>query len=185
MTKLDIELSGPELVETKSDLAEAAKMKYLTRDNAVFLETEGHMLTVHVDGEVHPAVYLHCSFPHKNNRIFISVRTGENEEIGMIESLDEFQSDTVTLLEEHINLRYFAPEITTINKINEEFGYSYWDTETSSGNCYFTVRSGRGNVTAVTANRVLITDVDGNRFIIKDLNALTEKEYRMVEMLMG
>ncbi|MCJ8007082.1 DUF1854 domain-containing protein [Lederbergia wuyishanensis] len=185
MTKLNIELTGHDLVETKSDLAEAAKMKYLTKENTVFLETEGHMLTVHVDGEIYPAVFLHCSFPHMNNRIFISVRTGENEEIGMIKSLDEFPSDTVTLLEEHIHLRYFAPEITKINKINEEFGYSYWDTETRSGTCYFTVRSGRGNVTVVTANRVLVTDVDGNRFIIKDLNDLTEKEYRMVEMLMA
>ncbi|MCR2823647.1 DUF1854 domain-containing protein [Lederbergia panacisoli] len=185
MTKVDMGHGSQGLAEPKSDLAEAAKMTYLTTENAVFLETEGHMLTVHVDGEVHPAVYLHCSFPHMNNRIFISVRTGENEEIGIIKSLDDFPSDIVSLLEEHINLRYFAPEITKINKINEEFGYSYWETETSSGTCYFTVRSGRGNVTVVTANRVLITDVDGNRFIIKDVTALTDKEYRMVEMLMS
>ncbi|MBS4218448.1 DUF1854 domain-containing protein [Bacillus sp. FJAT-49711] len=185
MTKLDLDHSSHGLGEAKSDLAEAAKMNYLTTDNAMFLETEGHMLTIRVDGKVFPAVYLHCSFPHMNNRIFISVRTGEKEEIGIIKSLDEFPSEIVSLLEEHINLRYFAPEITKINKINEEFGYSYWDTETSSGNCYFTVRSGRGNVTVVTTNRVLITDVDGNRFIIKDVAALTDKEYRMVEMLMS
>ncbi len=43
---------------------------------------------------------------------------------------------------------------------------------------------GKGNVTAVTAVKILITDVDGNRFIIKDLTALTDKEYRMVEMCM-
>ncbi|MCJ7841595.1 DUF1854 domain-containing protein [Lederbergia sp. NSJ-179] len=184
MEKLDIANSDHEVGDTKTDLAEAAKINYLTKHNAVFMETDGHMLTVNVNGEVYPAVYLHCSFPHTDKRIFISVRTGENKEIGMIKSLDDFPSEIVSLLEEHINLRYFAPEITKINKISEEFGYSYWDTETSSGSCYFTVRMGRGNVTAVTANKVLITDVDGNRFIIQDLSALTDKEYRMVEMCM-
>ncbi|GIN56452.1 DUF1854 domain-containing protein [Lederbergia ruris] len=167
---------------SKSDLAEAAKMNYLTKDNATFVKSAGHMLTVHIDGKIYPAVYLYCSFPHMNNRIYISVRTDENEEIGIIKSLDEFPDEIVRLLEEHINLRYFAPEIIKVNKITEEFGYSYWETETTSGSCYFTVRMGKGNVTAVTATKVLITDVDGNRFIIKDLSALTDKEYRMVEM---
>lgn len=165
-----------------SDLAEAAKINYLTKENALFIETEGQMLSVHVDEEVHPAVFLHCSFPHKDKRIFISVRTNENKEIGMIRTLDEFPNDVVSLLEKHIQIRYFAPDITRIDKIREEFGYSYWETETTSGYCYFTVRMGRGNVIAVTDKKVLITDVDGNRFIIQDVSKLTEKEYRMLEL---
>ncbi|GIN72289.1 hypothetical protein J14TS2_27640 [Bacillus sp. J14TS2] len=181
MEKLDIETDGH---ENKSELAEAAKMNYLTKDNALFVENDGHMLTVHIDEKVYPAAYLYCSFPHRNNRIFISVRTDENEEIGIIRSLDEFPSETVSLLEDHINLRYFAPEITKVDKITEEFGYSYWETQTTSGNCYFTVRMGKGNVIAVTTTKVLVTDVDGNRFIIKDITTLTDKEYRMVEMCM-
>ena len=184
MSKYDVVLDNPNMVENKSDLSEAAQIKYLTEENATFVETEGKMLSVHVDGEVYPSVYLHCSFPHTNKRIFISVRTDENKEVGIIKSIDHFPSNIISLLEEHINLRYFAPEIIKVNKINEEFGYSYWDTETSAGSCYFTVRMGRGNVVAVTENKVLITDVDGNRFIINDLNALSEKEYRMVEMCM-
>ncbi|MEK3888822.1 DUF1854 domain-containing protein [Bacillus sp. FSL K6-3431] len=184
MSKQDMNLSTHELVEGRTDLSEAAKINYLTESNTVFLETEGHMLSVHVDGEIHPAVYLHCSFPHMNKRIFISVRTRENKEIGIIKTLDEFPSGVISLLEEHIKLRYFAPEITNVIKIQEEFGYSYWETETSAGNCRFTVRMGRGNVTGVTASKVLITDIDGNRFIIEDLGALSDKEYKMVEMCM-
>ncbi|WP_062109908.1 DUF1854 domain-containing protein [Bacillus niameyensis] len=185
MSKLELGHGRHERAGNKTDLSDAVSMNYLTMDNAMFVETEGQMLSVHVNGEMHPAVFLHCSFPHMDKRVFVSVRTGENKEIGIIKNLDEFPSETVSLLEKHINLRYFAPKITRVNKISEEFGYSYWDTETTSGSCYFTVRSGRGNITAVTAKKVLITDVDGNRFIIEDLGDLTDKEYRMVEMCMA
>ncbi len=140
MAKLNIERQSH---ESKSDLAEAAKINYLTEQNAMFVENDGRMLSVHVEQKVYSAVYLYCSFPHRNNRIFISVRTDENEEIGIIKSLDDFSDKIICLLEEHINLRYFAPEIIKVNKITEEFGYSYWETETTSGNCYFTVRMGK------------------------------------------
>lgn len=168
----------------EKELSDAAKIRYLTATNCVFVKTAGQMLSLTVDGEEHPVVYLHCSFPHTNRTVYISARTVENKEVGMIKSLDDFPQDTVKLLEEQIRIRYFAPEITKVVKIREEFGYSYWETETNSGFCRFTVRSGGGNVKLVTQNRLLISDVDGNRFVIPDLDALPDKEYRMVEMCM-
>lgn len=115
---------------------------------------------------------------------YLSVRTAENEEIGMIRSLDEFPKETQELLEEQVQLRYFAPEITKVLSVKEEFGYSYWEAETSSGLCRFTVRSGGGNVKLMTPNRLLVVDVDGNRFIIPELDRLSDKEYRMIEVCM-
>lgn len=170
-------------IPDQSDLSVAANMNYLTSDNTVFTKTEGHMLMVQVNDDTYEAVYLHCSFPHNNRRVYISVRTSENKEIGIIRSLDEdFPKDIVCLLEEQIKMRYFAPEITKLVGIKEEFGYSYWDTETVSGSCRFTVRSGGGNVKLVTDRKLLIIDVYGNRFVIEDIKRLSEKEYRLVEM---
>lgn len=167
----------------QSDLSVAASMNYLTSDNTVFTKTKGRMLTVKVNDEEYHGVYLHCSFPHTNNRVYISIRTGENKEIGMIKSMDDdFPKDVVALLEEQIKIRYFAPEITKVNGIKEEFGYSYWDAETSAGSCEFTVRNGGGNVKMVTERKLLIIDVYGNRFVIADIKELSEKEYRLVEM---
>ncbi|TNJ65326.1 DUF1854 domain-containing protein [Paenibacillus hemerocallicola] len=168
----------------ESDLAEAAKIRYVTERNATFRKTEGQMLAMTVDGTEHPAVYVHCSFPHTNKRIYLSIRTHDNKELGMIRSLDDFPKATADLIEEQVTIRYFAPEITKVVKIKEEFGYSYWETETTAGICRFTVRSGGGHVKLVTDSRLLISDVDGNRFVIPDLERLSEKEYRMVEMCM-
>ena len=159
------------------------EIHYLTPQNAVFAETEGKLLSVRVGDETHVPVYLHCSFPHSNKTSYISVRTDEKHEIGMIRALDDFPPATAELLERHIRLRYFAPVITKVYDIKEEFGYSFWDAETNAGRCRFTVGRG-GNVKLVSANRLLITDVDGNRFIIENIEQLSEREYRMVEMCM-
>ena len=165
-----------------TDLAAAAGIHYLTQENASFFRTPGGLLGVTSGGAEHQPVYLHCSFPHTAGRQWISVRTADGAEIGMIASIDDFPAETARLLEEFIRLRYYAPVITKVVRIREEFGYSYWETETTAGPCRFTVRSGGGQIKAAGAARLLITDVDGNRFVIEDVNRLSEKEYRMVEM---
>lgn len=168
----------------ESDLADAANIRYLNRLNTTFFKTAGQMLSVTVEEEEHPSVYVHCSFPHTNRRIYLSIRTIENKEIGMIRSLDDFPEETSELLEEQVQIRYFAPEITKVVTVKEEFGYAYWEAETTAGVCRFTVRGGGNNTKLISASRLLITDVDGNRFVIADINSISEKEYRMVEMCM-
>lgn len=176
-----------ELQEEKGvagSLSDAAGIHYLTEDNATFHKTEGRMLSVTVGEKTHPVVYVHCSFPHTNRRMYLSIRTVENKEIGMIHSLEDFTEETAQLLEEQLQIRYFTPEISRLINVKEEFGYSYWEAETTGGLCRFTVRGGGGNAKLVTPDRLLVTDVDGNRFVIPNINKLTDKEYRMVELCM-
>lgn len=174
-------------MEQNNELTESITINYLDERQTTFRRTSGKLLAVTIDGVTHDHVYLHCSFPHTDKRKYISVRKGEKgeyEEIGIIRSIDDFPPEVTALLEEQIRIRYFAPEITQVVHIREEFGYSYWETETTAGYCRFTVRSGGNNLKLVSEHRLLILDVDGNRFIIPDLDQLSAKEYRMVEMCM-
>ncbi|HEY4390042.1 MAG TPA: DUF1854 domain-containing protein [Paenibacillus sp.] len=184
MSKYDVDSAQAPQHNGSADLAQAAQIRYLSAGDVVFTRTEGHMLNVKIGTGEYPGVYIHCSFPHTNKRIYLSIRTVDNEEIGMIRSLDDFPEETQRLLEEQVQLRYFAPEITKVLSVKEEFGYSYWEAETSSGLCRFTVREGGGNVKLMNANRLLIVDVDGNRFIIPYLDRLSDKEFKMVEVCM-
>ncbi|WP_270165528.1 DUF1854 domain-containing protein [Paenibacillus sp. SYP-B4298] len=165
-----------------AELADAAAILYLTEDNAAFLQTKGGMLSVRIDGKEHSPVYVHSSFPHTNRYAFLSIRTADNKELGMIRGLDDFSPETAALLERQLKIRYFAPEITRVIRVKEEFGYAYWEVESTAGRCRFTVRAGGDHVKFAAANRLLITDVDGNRFIIPQLDRLSSKEYRLVEM---
>lgn len=163
-------------------MSDAAKINYLTPLNAQFELTKGHMLAVTVGEKHYPSVFLHCSFPHSNRLSYISVRTLENEEVGMIASLADYPEELATILKEQIEIRYFAPVITKVISLREEFGYAYWEVETTAGRCRFTARNGSGNAKMVSEQKLLIQDLDGNRFLIERLDKLSEREYRLVEM---
>ena len=68
----------------------------------------------------------------------------------MIRSLDDFSAETVKLLEEQVHIRYFAPEITRVINVKEEFGYAFWEAETTAGVCRFTVRGGGNNTKLIS-----------------------------------
>lgn len=154
----------------------------LTPDNAVFEETKGHMLNVKVEDKLFERVLIHSSFPHTAPTKYVSVRTDENKEVGLIEDIDLFPNEQKELILKQIKLRYFAPDITKIISVKDEFGYTYWAVDTTSGECRFTVRNGGGSIIHPTGNKYLITDVDGNRFVIPDITRLTAKEYKMIDI---
>ena len=68
--------------------------------------------------------------------------------------------------------------------MKEEFGYSYWMVDTDAGPRRFTVQSGKNNVTVVAERRLLIVDVDGNRFSIADYTRLDRSVLRTLETLL-
>ena len=112
------------------------------------------------------------------------MRDREDEEIGIIEKLDEFSPETLELILDELSSRYFTPTISSIFSLKEEFGYTYWDAETSAGRCRFTVQLGRNAVISLEAGRLLIHDVDGNRYELEDYRALDAMHLRIVENLL-
>ena len=53
---------------------------------------------------------------------------------------------------------------------------------TDRGVCRFTVRMGGGSVYSIGGGRYLINDIDGNRFEIPDLNKLSSREIRELDL---
>lgn len=172
-------------IKTKEDdahLPESTIIRKLTPDNTRFIETEGKMLNAEVDGYIFERVQVHSSFPHSDPERYISIRTRENKEVGLIEAMDLFPEDQRELLVRQMRIRYFSPIITKIISVKDEFGYIHIAVNTDCGECRFTVRGGGGSVIHPTENKYIITDVDGNRFIIPDVTALPAKEYRMIDI---
>ena len=154
----------------------------LTGENAVFEVTEGRMLNVAVDGYTFERVAVHSSFPHSDPTHYISIRTKDNREVGLIKDIAAFSDEQRAILFEEMKIRYFSPVITHIIKVKDDHGYIHWAVETDCGECRFTVRGGGGSVIQPTRDRYVITDVDGNRFIIPDVKELPVKEYKMIDI---
>ena len=81
-----------------------------------------------------------------------------------------------------LDRKYFAPEITKINSVKDRFGYSYWSVETDHGKMDFTLQDTFRAIARISDNRVVITDIKGNRFNITDVEALDHSSYRKIEL---
>ena len=173
--------------EVKPDeehLPQPTETRLLTAENTFFEVTEGKMLNATVDGYKFERVQVHSSFPHSDPTHYISIRTKENKEVGLIRDISVFSDEQRGILENEMKIRYFSPVITHIIKVKDDHGYIHWAVDTDCGECRFTVRGGGGSVIQPTRDRYVITDVDGNRFIIPDVKALPVKEYRMIDIFL-
>ena len=124
------------------------------------------------------------AFPLSAADAYVSLRDPDGGEIGMIESLDDLAPEQAALLRGELDRRYFTPRIERIRELKEEFGYSYWTVDTDAGRRRFTVQSGKNNVTVVGGGRLVIVDVDGNRFQVADYTRLERSVLRTLEGLL-
>ncbi len=156
----------------------------LTPDNAVFSRTSGGFVSLSHADKLYKQVNVIRTFPFTSPNEFLSVREidGKQDEIGMIENLLAFDKETVNLINEQLELRYFMPKITKILSIKEEYGHTYWSVMTDKGKCRFTSASGSSGAVVQKGNRVIIKDANENRFEIEDISFLSKKEMKKLDL---
>ena len=116
----------------------------------------------------------HRAFPLSHPEEYIVLRDGAGTEIGLLRNLTDLPPAAATLVREQLQRRYFLPQVTGILDIAERFGSSVWELETDRGRCSVTTRQMNESVFEIDPGRFLITDVEGNRYEVKDLDALDE-----------
>lgn len=171
--------------QMEKESEEMLRMNYLSSTNAVFMKSEGGFLNLLTDGITYERIQLVRTFPFSDPDIFLSVRDSSEKsfEIGIIKNFhQDFSKDTVKLLEEQLTIRYFAPIIEHILQIKEEGGYAYFDVQTNYGQCQFAFRSNSSSVIHLSDTRLLIYDLDNNRFEIPDIRTLSAKELKKLDL---
>ncbi len=184
----------PELIETENtnDMFHHRLSLPLTPANAKFFPSAGGMVSLTLtkeDGttETFERVVIIRAFPITNPDDFLSVREvgrggSRGDEIGLIETISLFDADTVALLNEELDRRYFIPEITKIYSMKEKYGYHYTEAQTSAGRVQFVMNNPSNNIRTLEDGRVLITDTDGNCFCLPDPARLDRQSYRLIEI---
>ena len=172
-------------IKVKNKEGSISSMKYLDPESAKFERTTGGFLSLRIGRKKpHPRVHLYRVFPLSEPSKYISVRAEDDKEITMIESLEDFPKETVKLMEEELERRYFSPTIQKVISIKDEFGYTYWDTVTDAGACRFTVKSGSSNISAISKDTLLIIDVDGNRFMFPEFEKTEAKYLKVIDTML-
>lgn len=111
------------------------------------------------------------SFPLSHPDEHIVLRDGKAE-IGIIEKLNDVPEPAQSWLREELRRRYFLPRITAIYDIAERFGTSVWEMETDRGRRTVTTGAMNEAVFEIEPGRYLVTDVEGNRYELRNLKEL-------------
>jgi len=112
---------------------------------------------------------------------YISFLDSEDEEICMVDDVELLDEETRAIVNDELDRRYLTSTVLRVNSVRNEFGTSYWDVDTDRGNREFVVQNVAENARWFGPRRLLIVDVDGNRFELPQLDSLDKKSLRLVE----
>ena len=165
----------------------------MTPENSWFSLSAGGLISLKIinaegNEEFFERVVIRRSFPVTAPDEFLSVREpdsrikGRGAEIGMIRNVNIFDKDTVKLINDELEVRYFTPEIKKITSAKEKFGYTYWEAETTAGNASIVLNNPFSNIRVLEDMSIFISDMDGNCFVIPDPSKLDKLSYKYIEI---
>ena len=179
-----LELEEFDEEKMKAESADLLELRYLTKENAKFERTPGGFVKLTYKDKTYDRVGVYRTFPVTMPEEFISIREADEKarEIGVVEKLSVLDPEQAKMLKEQLDLRYFTPEITKIFDIKTEYGYGYFHVMTTYGECRFTIHNGGSSVVSLTDTRIVINDLDGNRFEVPDIMKLTVAERKKLDL---
>jgi len=102
------------------------------------------------------------------------------KDIGLLVDPARLDPESRKILEEELELRYFIPIVKKVLSVKEEYGAVYWELETDRGRKEIVVRNVRDNLLELSSSRVIITDVDGNRYDFQNIQQLDPKSLGII-----
>ncbi len=115
---------------------------------------------------------------------YISFLDAKDEEICMVEELRDLDEKTRGIVAEELDRRYLTSVVERVESVRNEFGTSYWDVHTNRGRREFVVQNVAENAQWLSEHRLLLVDVDGNRFEVPDLGRLDRRSLGFVEQVL-
>ncbi|MCS7265421.1 MAG: DUF1854 domain-containing protein [Armatimonadetes bacterium] len=126
-------------------------------------------------------VQVYRCFPLTDPDKYISVRDAMNREIGLIRNLSELDQGSIKVVKEELERRYLVPIVKRIISIKERTGMLLWEVETDRGYRRFLNRASQESVEQPEPKRLVLVDLDGNRYYIPDITALDPISFSLLK----
>jgi len=149
----------------------------------VRLDRQGRLGLRLRNGQEHINVRVVPAFPISRPRRFIYFLDEEGRELGLLVEPRRLDRESRDLVLAQADQAYFMPRIQRIIRVDEQMGgTAVWEVETDRGWNRFEMLPRGESVWFVGRDRVLIRDVDGNRYLIEDLGGLDQRSRRWAEL---
>lgn len=122
-------------------------------------------------------------FPATNPDDYISLRVwnrdGTEHEIGILRHLNDWPVEARVLVREALNRRYWLQTVAGVESIKLELGHLTLDVRTAHGPRQFTMRWSQSQVQDFGERGKILLDLDDNRYLVPDVEALPEREQEL------
>jgi hypothetical protein len=175
-----VNTTSEKLKDTPATLVEASRLAFLEPKKLQFFKHGATLrLTIQEDRSF-AKVGIVRAFPLSDRNRFFSVRDAGDNEIGVIVNPTELSAENQNVIDEDLQRRYFIPSVKRIVSAKERFGTVDWIIESDRGLCQFTTQNLRENVQRPAAGRIILNDVDGNRYDIRNVDELSGESQELL-----
>ncbi|MFA9438403.1 DUF1854 domain-containing protein [Uliginosibacterium sp. sgz301328] len=152
----------------------------MTLDWTLRRDALGRLNFVAADGTVSEAVTPVRAFPIAAPQESISIVSGDGHELAWIDRLGDLPDDTRTLVEEELASREFMPRILRLKSVSTFATPSTWDVDTDRGPTRLVLK-GEEDIRRLSATTLLIADIHGIQFLLRDLLSLDRHSRKLLD----
>ena len=141
---------------------------------------EFNELSLEYEGRRYDNISVLKAFPLSASTCYIALIDSEDREIGMIEEIHLLPDKSRRVLEEELSRRYVIPKIVRVLEVDEIFGMPIWRVVTDRGERTIELKS-RHDAKLLPSGRVIIRDMDGNRYEIPNFWEMDPRSRGLIE----
>ncbi len=141
------------------------------------------------DDRTYRSIFALRAFPRQEPNGFIQIFQGNTDEtrgemVGMIRGIAQLRQSDAETLAEALRRSYLVPRITAILELEEHRFMARWVVDTDRGVRSFDMYQPHRNVIGSGSGRVLMVDVEENRYEIPDVEDLDDASRRRLDRVL-
>ncbi len=140
----------------------------------------GHWVLVMPDGVRHAPVTALRAYPVTAPHGGVALMDAEGHELVWIDALSDVPDPLRARLLQALSEREFLPVIERLEKVSSFATPSTWTVKTDRGTAQFLLK-GEEDIRRLTGTVLLINDVDGVQYMIRDLAAMDKHSRKLLD----
>ncbi len=175
-------MESNELSETFAEHAHSQSIRTALGEWVFTLSRDpwNHLQLVDALGSIYRDVAVIPLFPVSGNEEWVSIVSGDGEELACLRDLGKLSESNRNLINEELAYREFVPQILRVISVSGTQEPCEWTVETNFGETKFVLNS-EEDVRRVSTWSVTFADANGGRFRVDDLRRLDSRSRSFVD----
>lgn len=143
----------------------------------------GHWVWTDAQGQSHEPVVVVRAYPVTAPEQGVGIMAADGHELAWFERLDQVPPALQASVREALAEREFLPEIQRLHTVSSLVTPSVWTVQTDRGMARFMLK-GEEDIRRLTGKALIVSDVDGVQYLIRDPMALDRHSRKLLDRFM-